>query len=936
MASRTPAPELIERDSDLAAVHDLLAGVKAGQGATALVEGPPGIGKTALLAAAAEHAKSLGIRVITAVGGELEQDMPFAIVRQLFEPALRNLPGDLLAGAAGIAAPVFRPQEDQHTPPVLGDVVHGLYWLCANLTEDAPLLLVVDDVHWADDSSLRFLSHLSRRIADLPVLLLCAGRPGAMLDRLVDGVLGGVRPRSIRLGPLSEQGVEVLVRRNLSADADAEFCRACAVATGGNPFLLAEALTRLRTDGTLPVAAQADRVEHLRPETIARAVLARIARLGPDAIRFARSLAILGSAAQPRHIAALSGLSVDETVVLADGLAREAIVTADRPIGFIHPLVRTAVYADSNGLLRAARHKQAARILADDGVAAEQFAPHLLAAEPESDPWVVDTLRAAAVNALGRGAPEPAAAYLSRARVEPPPPDQRGPLDAELGRALGMSGRPSEAAVVLREAITLTVPLLDRSRLALELSFLTMQAGWATEAVEAAKLARGMVEGLEMELPLPMHAAFAFADITAMRPPAVWVDRLSRVMPGLTGTGDAERVILAIVAFGGAGMGDRPSTEVADLAVRAATGALPANDAWMLLNMASAALTITDREHEALDLLDQGIDAARTLGNEQEYRFLTMLRSHTALYAGRLVEAEGDARSALEVIPGESRTGNTPLAAATLVDVLVERGNLDEAEQVIADYDLGGEPTGTLIMHFIPIARGRLRMQRNSPAAALADFLGAGKFLVDGGFINPGFAEWRADAIRAHLALGQTAAAAELAAENLSLARSFGAARSVALALRMAASVDRGERGLANLAEAVELLTGSSAELEHAYCLVAYGAALRRASHRTQALDPLRLGLDLATRCGAVPLADTAVQELHAAGARPRRAAVTGRDALTASELRVARKAAEGATNREIAQTLFVSTRTVEVHLTNTYRKLGIDTRQKLKAAISE
>jgi DNA-binding CsgD family transcriptional regulator len=264
--------------------------------------------------------------------------------------------------------------------------------------------------------------------------------------------------------------------------------------------------------------------------------------------------------------------------------------------------------------------------------------------------------------------------------------------------------------------------------------------------------------------------------------------------------------------------------------------------------------------------------------------------------------------------------------------VLVERGNLAEAEQVIIDYDLGGDqPAGTLIMHFVPMARGRLLMRRNKPEAALADFLGAGRVLVDGGWVNPGFAEWRADAVRAHVVLGQTAEAAALAAENLALARSFGAPRSIALGLRTLGLVERGESELALLAEAVELLSGSPAELEHAHCLVAYGAALRRAGQRTQALDPLRRGLDLATRCAATPLADTAVQELHAAGARPRRAAVTGLDALTASELRVARKAAEGATNREIAQTLFVSTRTVEVHLTNTYRKLGIDTRQKLR-----
>ena len=198
---------LVERDRDLTAILDLLAGAVAGRGVTALVEGLPGIGKTALLAAVREHAVSLDVRTLTSVGGELEQDLPFTIVRQLFEPPLRAASAarraELLAGAAGLAAPVFGYSDDRDATSVLGDVVYGLFWLCADLAESGPLLLVVDDVHWADGASLRFLSHLSRRIADLPVLLLLAGRPCQALDGLVGGALGGAAPRVIGLRPLS-------------------------------------------------------------------------------------------------------------------------------------------------------------------------------------------------------------------------------------------------------------------------------------------------------------------------------------------------------------------------------------------------------------------------------------------------------------------------------------------------------------------------------------------------------------------------------------------------------------------------------------------------------------------------------------------------------------------------------------------------------------
>jgi DNA-binding CsgD family transcriptional regulator len=931
----------MERDRDLAVIHGLLTEVVDGRGSVVLVEGPPGIGKTALLAAVREHAAGQGVRSLGAIGGELEQDLPFDIVRQLFEPPLRAASPtgrtDLLAGAAGLAAPVFGVDDARGGAPMLGDVVHGLYWVCANLAEAAPCLLIVDDVHWADDASLRFLSHLSRRIADLPVLLLVAGRPGRMLDDLIGRALSGIHPSIVRLRPLSDDAVGMLVRQELSADADDEFCHACAVATGGNPFLLTEALTSLHADGVRPAAAEARRVEHLRPDTISRAVLTRVARLGPEAVRFVRALAVLGPAAAPRQVAQLAELPVDTAASVADALARDAIVTADRPVRFVHPLVRNAVYADSSALLRAAEHKRAARVLAEDGVAAEQLAPHLLAAEPESDPWVVDVLRKAAAGALGRGAPEPAATYLRRARGEPPSAADRAPLAAELGRALGMAARPSEAAVVLREAIELIESPLERLQLAFELGFLMVQAGRGREAAEAARLAHSMVDGQDPDLPPSLHAAFALSDVAIIESPLAWVPRLDRVASTLEGDGDADRVILSLLAFGAAVTGDRPAANVARLAERSAAGPLPVRDGWVLVNTASAALTIADRMPEALDLLDRGLDATRKLGNASEFRYLAMLRSHTAWFAGRLVEAEGDARSALEEIPGEPRSRNTPLAAAMLIDALVERGQLVEAQQVLDDYDLSGDqPVDTLIKHFVPMARGRLRLRQQQPAAALADFLGCGQILVDGGYTNPGFAEWRADAVLAHLAVGDADSAAELAARNLDLARAFEAPRAIALALRVSGLVARGDRGLTLLAEAAELLAGSPARLEYARCLVDYGAALRRAGQRKQALDPLRLGLDVATGCGAAPLASRAIDELHAAGARPRRAAMTGRAALTASELRIARIAAEGVTNREIAQTLFLSTRTVEVHLTNAYRKLGIDTRQKLRSAIED
>ncbi|MEV6604145.1 AAA family ATPase [Kutzneria sp. NPDC051319] len=921
---------LVEREPELAAIRAMIGAAAAGHGRTALVEGPPGIGKTAVLAAAGEHARGRGLRVLTSIGGELEQDLPFTIVRQLFEPPLRTEDrAELLAGAAGLAAPVFGGHDAGQ-----GDVVYGLYWLCANLSESAPLLLVVDDLHWADGPSLRFLSHLSRRIADLPVLLLLAARPGTVLDSLVDTALGGAAPHVIRLRQLSDEAVGVLVRRDLSAEAEDEFCRACAVATGGNPFLLAEAVTNLRENGTRPIATEAHRVSQLRADAISRAVLARIARGGVDAVRFARALAVLETAAEPRHIAALAGLSLEAAAAAADGLTRESIVTAGHPVMFVHPLVRNAVYADSSSLLRATEHKRAARMLAADDAGVEQLAPHLLAATPESDPWVVETLRAAAMSALGRGAPESAVTYLTRARTEPPAQQEKGPLAAMLGRVLAMAARTAEATDMLDEAISRAESPIERIQLVLEQGFLHVQSGRSAQAAETAARARTMIAEYGGDLPPLMYAGFAGLDMIAMQPPGAVLEGLAGAASRLTGSTEEVRMLLATMAFGSVATGKSTVAEVVELATRAATGSIPVRGGWILVNYASAALGICDRHDESIALLDRGLAWTSRLGDVWNYRYLSMLRSHSCWYAGRLVEAEGDARAALEEVSGEASRLNAPLAAAMLVDALVERGKLAEAQQVLEDYGISEPlPAHTIIMHFIPIARARLRLRRNEPAEALAELSEVGRFLTDGGYFNPGFAEWRTDAVQAHLALGDVAAAKKLAEENLELARAFGAPRSIARALRTLATT---EPGLDLLRQAVELLANERSELEHAYCLIAYGSALRRAGQRNAALDPLRQGLDLAARCGATPLAEQAREELHAAGARPRRDVVSGRDALTSSELRVARLAADGRTNRDIAQALFLTTRTVEAHLTASYRKLAIRGRAQLSAAIAE
>lgn len=930
--------DLLERGDELSVLDDVLARAKGGDGRVALLTGPPGIGKTALLAAVRQRAGP-GMRALTAVGGQLDRDLPFGVVRQLLESTVHASTGDddVLSGAADLAAPVFALGKEHRAIAALGDVVHGLYWLCSNLAEKLPLLLAIDDVHWADEASLRFLSHLARRIEGLPILVLAAGRTGPVLDDVIMRVFGGVEVVAVQIAPLTPLAVSKLVRRRLGADADDAFCTACAVASGGNPFLLTEAIDTLNSDDVRPLASEVARVERLRPQTITRAVLSRVARLGPEAVRFVRALAILGAHCQPRQHREFADLSPEAMMTIVDALARDSILATGHPADFVHPLVREAVYGDMSATRRAAEHKRAAHLLEASGANVEQVATQLLATDPESDEWVVAMLRRGAAAALARGAPESAVTLLTRAREEPPPLEELASLDAELARGLAMAGRLTEATRLFREAIDHTEDQFAKLVLALELVVALHRSGRSQEAVQAVHLARGFVAWDDPDLPAPLQAVLAAADFVAMEPPSVWTARLDRVTARNDSTGALDRTVLAIQALGAAAMGDRPASEVERLARRAATGAVPRQDSGTLVVMAGSALAISGRMAEALVLFDAGIDNARALGNRSEFRYLAVVRSRVARLAGQLVEAEADARGALNEVTGEPRTLNTTLAAAVLIDALVERGAIIDAAGIMAAFELDRQPPGNaMIDHFVPMARGALRLAEHKPAEALQDFLECGQLLTAHGYTNPGFADWRAGAVAAHVALGEVTAAAALATENLERARAFEAPGAIALALRMAARAATTEARLRYLAEAANLLANAPAMLERAHVLVEYGAELCRVGNKTAARTPLRHGLDIAAQFDAQPLVVTAQRELRLIGLRPRRPATTGPDSLTASELRVASLAAEGATNRQIAQTLFVTTRTVEVHLTNAYRKLAIQNRDQLGTALTK
>jgi DNA-binding CsgD family transcriptional regulator len=352
------------------------------------------------------------------------------------------------------------------------------------------------------------------------------------------------------------------------------------------------------------------------------------------------------------------------------------------------------------------------------------------------------------------------------------------------------------------------------------------------------------------------------------------------------------------------------------------------------LILAAVALVVADDLDTAEPALDEAMASARRIGSVTGYASVAHIRAWVHYRRGRLPDAIADAESVVDA----ARYGWEPaLPAAQAVMALshLDRGDREAAARAL---DLpGGEERWSAQFTFNDYldARGRVRMAGGDAAGALEDFTAAGRALDGVGASHASVVAWRSGAALASAAVGDLDGARRLAEEDIERARAYGAPRALGLALRTAGRIAGGARGIELLREADEVLARSPGRLEQAHAQADLGALLLESGHRMAAREPLKAALDSAHACGATALADEALATLTAAGARPRRPALSGRDALTPRELRLADMAARGMTNREIAEALFITTKTVETHLRHAYDKLGISSRRDLAAALS-
>ncbi len=934
---------LLERDAEHSQLMAAVAAARAGAGSLVVVEGAAGGGKSALLAAASRSAARSGSRVLTARGSEIEREFAFGVVRGLFETPVREATGadraSLLAGAAAAASWAVQPDAGEDAtdagPEAGFAVLHGIYWLASNLAQRAPLLLAVDDLHWVDPASVRALAYLAGRIGDLPIALVVALRPdepGAPTE-LLDALVAQPEAVRLRLRPLHEESVAAIVRASLP-EADDALCVACARASAGNPFLLGELLRTVVRD-----AAGRDPLDAVRRAAIPDVgdrVLRRVAGLGPEAVSLSRAMAVLDGGALA-DAAAIAGLDEARAAVVAQRMTRIEILERADPFSFVHPLVRHSLYDGLSVVERDTAHTAAAARLEEAGHAREAVAAHLAATRPARSAHVAATLAGAAADAVARAAPESAVHWLRRALEEGAPEPPRAVLLHELGGAEVLARDPA-ALPHLREALADAQDPHLAARIARDLTEVLFATGRWGDGVATASRALAALGDRDPDLALGIE--MLRATMRAQDPRLVAdFDRDRERLVGLaSGTTWGARALAVLLATVQAARGEHLD-DVRAVLERERYDGTPL-DGRIAGTWATAhvwALVLVDEDAGARAVVDALAAHARESPAVAGALVLVGLRGWLDAREGALKSAEAAVRPGIELSLRAGAPLNTAVSFWFVVDALLECASLDDLGDVLESFPIDPDFAPTWGGAMLLETRGRLRLMRGDRAGAVADLranAATNAALRRGPLHSP----WRSALALALPAAGLEEAQA-LVSEELHMAAASGLPRPHGIALRAHALLAAGGTGIEALEASIALLERTPARLELARSRVELGAALRRSGRRADAREPLAAGRELAYACGADRLVARAGDELRAAGARPRRIARTGVDALTASELRAARLVAQGRSNAEVAQELFVSLKTVETHLSSAYAKLGLagpGARRRVAAALGD
>jgi DNA-binding CsgD family transcriptional regulator/tetratricopeptide (TPR) repeat protein len=800
---------------------------------------------------------------------------------------------------------------------------------------DHPVLLLVDDLQWADQPSLRWLAYLAVRIQDLPIQLVVAVREGnlrveqPLLRQIVGSATSVLCP-----APLSRKSTQMIVDRQCEQRGDYSFVTACYESSAGNPLLLLGLLAEVIASGRKPIDAEADAVRTLRPAMLRDRLRSCLRSQDSAARRFLEAMSVLGDQDELDLIGGLVDLDLVACREAHQSLRRQGLVEDERRPRFAHAVIQEAVEESTPPYAREMLHVRAAALLHEHGRPAEQVAAQLLAITSTHDQWATDVLRGAAAIAVRRGAPEMAVRYLRRALLNCP---TDGEERARLLVDLATVERAFDSAASIRH-ISQAVPLLgspgERAEAVLRIAPIAL--GTATphvvELVRRVSAELGHPEalvGADRDRALHLEARIRELETDDPTGLARAVDRLSTADHSLLLSTHAGRELLVVLLHAATLTARMPFAEVSQLA-HAVLDREPVTfgHAYTSLRWLVITMTAADSLADLDDWLASGLERAQAQKDTVAHVGIRVEQALVFLAKGRMSQAKACAVDAVALAGPDWDDATTGLSCV-LAGVAMETRE-PELVHLVSHVHRNRSVT--------PVASSFLQMLRGVEAAgsgrheiALEHLLDAGRQLDRLDWRNPALFPWRIWAAGLYRRQGHNEAAVALAEQEYKLALAWGAPAALGRALRVRGALDEGEPGLALLRQAVDVLESSSNLLELGKAEVALGRRLLD-SNPGVAQEMLRRGHSSAERCGATWLAE---QVTHLAGGRGSRLiAATTPLSLTPAESRVAKRAVSGATNQAIADDLGVSRRAVEKHLTSAYRKLDVPGRAGLVEAL--
>jgi DNA-binding CsgD family transcriptional regulator len=936
---------LVGREAELGTLSQDLHEAAHGRGRALLLEGEAGIGKTRLVEAAAALARESGFVVLRGSAEELDRTRPFGVLADALcldpsspDPERASLGALVAAGQDLSGEPVGRLSDG---PDLRYRIVENLVALLERLSSRQPVLVGLEDLQWADPSTLLALNVLVRRLKHHSVALigsLRASSPISDLARQVGELVDRGATRLL-LGPLDDGSVAALASEVLGAPPG-PCLRGDLVRAGGNPLFVLELTTGLVQEGMVDVndgVAEAHAVP--LPPNLRLMLLRRLSRLRNATVDVLRLAAVLGSSFEMAQLRLAARRSTIELMgMLEEAITAGVVAEHGDRLAFRHDLLREALYEDLPGPIRAGLHLEVGRALAEAGAVPTQVAEHLSLGAAPGDPQAIRWLHEAAAGALPR-APAVAVELLERAfALAGPLSSEADALAADLVAVRLWVGRITDAERLARDVLgrgvepSLEVAVRNTLVLALLSQGRTVEA--QREADEA--LTRlGDSSDFSPQLAASLAHARAFTgDIDGAQ--AAACDAIAR---GLQ-RGDDVAVCIALCALSSMasrqGRLEEGIAFASDAVARASESANRAARRFHCRLFLGGALMEADRFREAATALNDGLRVSEEVGSPWNLPMYHVALAWLRFYTGEWDDALADVQTAT-TLADEFGSGHGLVSAQALVAMIhFYRGDLPAAQGALARGNAFLADTGSEFRrHWLGWARSLVEEATGDSGRALATMEEVWGLCFAVG------------ALSELPILGPDAVRLCLQANNIEQARAFAdevarvADQTDSLAASVAASRCRGL--VSSDADVLTAAAGAARRLARplvraAACQEA-GQALSRRGRRVEARAILREAAELYGDLGALRGTAAVEAELRALGVRqgvrgrrPARPA-TGWEALTPSELSVSQLAVQGLTNRQMGERLFLSPRTVETHLSHIFRKLGLSSRTQLVAA---